>query len=150
MNKAKIDYRSVFLALRADIKAHGGFGEAAKNLNVTEDTLTKQTDPNYPEISPPTLGNFIELINRTEAKRTVAALADLAGQITVDRNDDHESTESEIQAFLSLVKNASDLLGKGSVFAMDNRFDSHEREQLLMMLLSLQKVTGQLYRKLNR
>lgn len=150
MNKPKIDYRRIFLALRADIKAHGGFGEAAKNLNVTEDTLTKQTDPNYPEISPPTLGNFLELVNRVEAKRTVAALADLVGQITVDRNDDHESTESEIQAFLMLVKNASGLLAKGSEFAMDSRFDSCEREQLLLMLLTLQQVTGQLYRKLNK
>ena len=150
MSKPKIDYRNVFLALRADIKAHGGFGIAAKNLNVTEDTLCKQTDPNYPEISPPTLGNFIEIVNAMEAKRKVAALADLVGQITVDRNDDHESTESEIQAFLILVKNASDLLAKGSEYAMDSRFDSREREQLLLMLLSLQQVAGQLYRKLNK
>lgn len=150
MGKHKIDYRNVFLALRADIKAHGGFGVAAKNLNVPEDTLCKQTDPNYPEISPPTLGNFIEIINVMEAKRTVAALAGLVGQITIDQADNDKTTECEIIAFLELVKNASDLLAKGSECAMDSRFDSYEREQLLPMLMSLIQVSGQLYRKLNK
>lgn len=150
MNNFKTDYRHILLAFRADIKAYGGFHKAAERVKVTHDTLCSQTNPNSIDVNPPTLTTFIELINAMEAKRTVAALADLVGQITVDRNDDHESTESEIQAFLILVKNASDLLAKGSEYAMDSRFDSREREQLLLMLLSLQQVAGQLYRKLNK
>lgn len=149
MKNFKTDYRHVLLALRADIKIFGGFGKAAEKVNVTHDTLCSQVNPDS-DVNPPTLANFIELINSMKAKRTVAALASLVDQITIDQHDDSKTTECEIQAFLALVKSASDLLGKGSGFAMDNRFDSSEREQLLPMLLSLQQVAGQLYRKLNR
>jgi len=36
------------------------------------------------------------------------------------------------------------------ILDMDKRFDAHEREQLLPLLMSLMQVTGHLYRKLNK
>ena len=147
--KVKTDYRHVLLALRADIKAYGGYSKAAKLVDVTEDTLSVQTNPTT-DVNPPTLGTFLELVNGMEAKRTVAALASLVGQITLDDQENGESTECEIQTFLSLVANASKVMGDGSNFAKDNRFSADEREELLPLLMSLMQVAGHLYRKLNR
>lgn len=145
----KTDYKQVLLALKADIKAYGGYQAAAENVSVTHDTLCCQVNPNS-DVNPPSLSTFLELINTIQAKRTVASIAGLVDQITIDQHDCETLTNDEIKTFLSLVSSASQLLNKGSEFAMDNRFDAGEREKLLPLLMTLMQVTGQLYRRLNR
>lgn len=145
---AKTDYRSVFKAMDADIKTGGGYGDITSQLNVTEKTLRNQVDPNC-DVSPPTLANFLEIINLTKGKRTVSALASLVDKALIDLDYSDCCDKSQVEVFLQLATKASKLLSTGLEAAEDNRFDAIEREQLLPLLLELIQVSGKLCKRLN-
>lgn len=145
----KQDYRNVFMQLRADIKASpGGFEQVASNLNVKVDTLRGQTNPDL-DVNPPTLANFLEIINTVNATRTVAALASLVDKGLIDLDYSGEN-DNQVEVFLKVAGRASKLLSTGFEAAEDSRFDAVEREQLLPLLLELMQVSGRLYKALNR
>ena len=146
---AKHDYKPIFEALESDIKTStGGYKGITDKLNVTEKTLRNQVDPNC-DVSPPTLANFLEIINRTKGKRTVAELAILVDKSLIDLDYSDEGG-NQIDVFLKVAGRASKLLSTGFEAAEDNRFDAVEREQLLPLLLELMQVSGRLYKALNR
>lgn len=146
----KQDYRDVFMQLRSDIRTSGGgFEHVADNLKLKADTLRKQTDPDS-DVNPPTLANFLEIINTANATRTVAALASLVDKALIDLDYSDCCDKSQVEVFLQLATKASKLLGTGLEAAEDNRFDAVEREQLLPLLLELMQVSGRLYKALNR
>lgn len=144
----KNEYRNVFQALEADIKTGGGYRGITDQLNVTEKTLRNQVDPDC-DVRPPTLDNFLEIINLTKGKRTVSALASLVDKALIDL-DYSDDDSNQVDVFLKVAGRASKLLSTGFEAAEDNRFDAIERDQLLPLLLELMQISGQLYKALNR
>lgn len=141
---AKQSDRHLFLAMQADAKDFpGGIRALATNLGVNGNTLGNTLNPDH-DAPPPSFALILEIIKLAQAKRTVFALAQMVGQVPMDFDLEQHSPAESVRMFLSLINTASELLGKGSVFAQDGRFDAEERRHLEPLLLALMQATGEL------
>lgn len=144
----KNKHRSLFLAMQADAKDFpGGIRGVAEFMGRNGNTLGNQLNPDH-EAAPPSLDVLVELMKLTKGKRTAFALAQLVDQVTMDVQFDHRSPAESVQMFMALVHEAGDVLGKGSEFAADLRFDAQERKALEPLLMKLLQATVELLHSL--
>ena len=143
MAGVKSKYRSVFLALQADVKEFpGGISGIASIMGLNATSLGNGINPDH-EQNPPAFERILEMITLTQAKRTVFCLAQLVGQVTSDFELEHRPPAESVRLFLSLMQTVSVLLGAGSEAAKDFRFDADERKALEPMLLAVMKSAGE-------
>lgn len=136
--------RALFLCLQADAKEFpGGVKAIAQSLGMNGHTLANGLNPDH-DAPPPSFSVVLEIIMLAQARRTVFALAQLVGQMTVDFELEQRSPKEAIELFLSVVTVASQLLGTGSEAAKDGRFCADERRALEPLLLNLMKASGEL------
>lgn len=140
----KSQHRALFLAMQADAKGFpGGISAVAEYLGRNGSTVGNQLNPDH-DATPPSLELLVDLIKLTGGQRTAYALAQLAGQITVDVEFRRVSHEESVQMFVALVQEAGAAMAKGAEFAADLRFDSSERRALEPLLLKLLTATVEL------
>jgi len=140
----KQTHRALFLALQADAKEFpGGIRALAEMIGVNSNTLANGINPDH-ESQPASMHNILEIILIAQAKRTIFALAQLVGQVPMDFELEQKSPAEAVQMFLSLIGTISNLMGKGSEFAKDGKFDARERRELEPLLMLLMKATGEL------
>lgn len=136
--------RALFLCLQADAKEFpGGIAAIAQSLGMNGNTLANGLNPDH-DAPPPSFSVVLEIIMLAQARRTVFALAQLVGQMTVDFELESRSPAEAVAMFLSVVTAASQLLGTGSEAAKDGRFCAEERRALEPLLLNLMKTAGEL------
>lgn len=136
--------RSLFLAMQADAKDFpGGIRAIADFLGRNSNTLGNQLNPDH-DAAPPSMEVMVDLIKLAQGKRTTFALAQLAGQVTMEMQFDHRPPGESVQRFMALVREASAVFGKGAEFAEDFRFDPAERKALEPLLMGLLKATGEM------
>lgn len=136
--------RALFLCLQADAKEFpGGISAIAQSLGMNGNTLANGLNPDH-DAPPPSFSVVLEIIMLAQARRTVFALAQLVGQMTVDFELESRSPAEAVAMFLSVVTAASQLLGTGSEAAKDGRFCAEERRALEPLLLNLMKTAGEL------
>lgn len=146
MSKENVKHmnRSLFLAMQADAKDFpGGIHALAGFMQRNGNTLGNQLNPSH-DAAPPSLEVLVELMKLTGGKRTAFAIAQLAGQVTVDMQIDPHDPSEAVQMFMQLVHEASVVFGTGTEFAKDLRFDATERRELVPLLMKLQKATTEM------
>jgi len=138
MRSIKHTDRAFFLGLQADAKEFpGGIRALAEMIGVNGNTMSNGLNPDH-DAPPPSLSVIVEVIKLAQAKRSVFALAQMCGQVPIDIDID------QVHRVLALINKASGVLGTGSEFASDGRFDALERRELEPLLFSLLKATAEL------
>lgn len=141
----KEEFRPFFLALQADCKSFpGGITAVAERVGVTKFTLANAINPDQLASSPPSLGVLLEIITRTQAKRSVFELCRLVGQVPVDMELEHRQASESIHLFLELTRRASTVISAGATAIEDGRFDSEERKEIDDMLADLMQAATEL------
>lgn len=144
MRSIKHTDRAFFLGLQADAKEFpGGIRALAEMIGVNGNTMSNGLNPDH-DAPPPSLSVIVEVIKLAQAKRSVFALAQMCGQVPIDIDIDQVHRVEAVAMFLALINKASGVLGTGSEFASDGRFDALERRELEPLLFSLLKATAEL------
>lgn len=140
--------RSFFLSLQADAKEYpGGIRALAEMIGVNPTTLANGLNPDS-ETQPPSFAVILEIIKIAQAKRAIFSLAQMVGQVPIDFIVEHRSASESVKLFMGLMHTVGGVIGDGSSYASDGRFDSEERKSLELLLHALLKSTCELLNSL--
>lgn len=121
-------YRSVFTALSSEAKSYpGGISELARITGRNPTVLANALNPNQLDAAP-TAEGLLEVVEAIGAKRTVNAIACLAGQVSVDVGSSLQSPREVTAAFMHLVKDTAKATEHLAEALEDGRLDADERQ----------------------
>lgn len=111
MQHVKDKYRTVFTALRTELKGIGGLDQLAAHLGKSYGTVANKFNPDY-QNSEPTLEDFLEALEFANASRTVNVLASLVGHVTIPVGD-HASPANIQDGTTAFLNSAIAAVGLG-------------------------------------